>query len=249
MTSNYKSFDDKKLSLKSIDGRKCLSKCYPKNFPYLHPILLTKIMNPNENSCAINPTFSTKPGYFKSQGMLLVDRCSLEDNQTHHLPNELDSILLSFYFNPRDFLESIYKLQSFDEVITWTRENNHLPFNTIKRVHNCAWRAFVDTAEGLTNNIIEFYYQIAIENWLRHYVNVIETEYSFDIITKNPTEKTNAEIYKILASKFLTYSFFTKNLKKYIYEFKDQWDTIDSHYGNIKNYIFTKLIETIQGDI
>lgn len=237
---------DEKYPLKSINGRRCLTKCEPKGVTYLHPILLTGVKDLTYNTCAVAPVHSKEPEYYKENDMILADKCRLEDNTLYSLPNELDSILLSFYFNPRDFLVSIYGLQSFDEVIYWTLENDYLPFDTIKRVHNCAWKAFGNRMEEITNNVLEYYYDLAKEYWLHDYAKTIQKNYSFEfIVPKDPAKLANSteEIYQVLLENIFTYSFFVTNLKKYIYKYQDKWETIESHYDNIKKYIFEKLVE------
>ena len=108
------------LPLKSIYGRRCLTKCHPKGEAYLHPILLTAIGERTNNSCGIDPVHSRDTQYLKIHDMIWADTCRLEDNKIYQPPNELESMLLSFYFNPNDFLSSIYDLHSFDQVIFWT---------------------------------------------------------------------------------------------------------------------------------
>ena len=241
---------ESKLPLKSINNRRCLTKCYPKDTTYLHPVFLTGIAN-IVNSCATDPVYSKDrdPKYY---GLILSDTCRLEDNKIYQPPNELESILLSFYFNPHDFLVSIYGLYSFDQVIYWTLENDHLPFDTIKRVHNCAWKVFGNRIEELSASVLDYYYDIAKSHWLRDYVKVIQNKYSFDLITDKETNtditNTEEEIYDIIISKFFTDDFFATSIKRYVYEYQDKWELIHSHYGKLKNYIFQQLIDHIENE-
>ena len=235
---------NEKLPLKSIQGRRCLSKCYPNGSTFLHPILLTGLTNRGKSYCAIDPIYSNDPQY---QGIILADECNIDDNEIYELPDELESILLNFYFNPYDFLTSIYGLHSFDEVIYWTLENDHLPFDTIKRVHNCAWKVFGNKVSELSSTVFEYYYDISKTYWLKDYAKIIQNKYSFNFVTKD-TNVTDAidEIYEILLSKFYKYNFFIDAVKKYIDEYSDKWENITSHYANLKSYIFQKLIELIE---
>lgn len=241
-TEKNKNITGNVLPLKSVKGRRCLTKCYPKGATYLHPTFLTEITT-NVNSCAIDPIYSKGAEY---QGVMSVDVCRLEDNTIFHPPNELESILLTFYFNPYDFLTNIYGLNSFEEVIYWTLENDHLPFDTVKRVHNCAWKIYGNQPTELSTTVFEYYYDIAKNHWLYDYAAIIEKDYSFDVITaKTSSGNVVDDIYNVLANKFFSYSFFMNAVKKYIYEYQNQWDNIDSHYGNLKNYIFKKLVQEI----
>lgn len=237
-----------KYPLLSIAGRRCLTKCHPKGIYYLHPVLLTGVRDRAYDTCAIDPVLSKDPQYYKENDMILADKCRLEDNLTYNIPSELDSILLSFYFNPRDFLASIYNLHSFDQVIYWTLENDYLPFDTIKRVHNCAWKVFGNKMEELTTGVLEYYYNLAKEYWLYDYAKMIQKNYSFELIVKkdpNTLSDGTDEIYDMLL-KFFDYSFFVSNLKRYIYEYENRWDTYESHYDRIKKYIFLKIVDLVK---
>ncbi len=148
--------------------------------------------------------------------MIYADTCRLEDNHIYQPPDELESLLLSFYFNPADFLTSIYDLHSFDQVIYWTLENNHLPFNTIKRVHNCAWKVYGSRMEEISSGVIDYYYDIAKLHWLKDYAKIIQNKYSFNFVTKqnfNNINNTQEEIYEILATKYFDYNFFQQTSK------------------------------------
>jgi len=247
----YENDQKEKLPLKSINGRRCLTKCYPKSVTYLHPVILTGIVEKKNNSCAIDPVHSKDPQFYREHDMIFADRCRIEDNTIYQPPDELESILLSFYFNPNDFLAGIYGLHSFDQVIYWTLENDHLPFYTIKRVHNCAWKVFGDKIEELSNTVLDYYFDISRTYWLRDYAKIIQNEYSFNLVTTKPTNEILdglEETYQILYSEFYTYDFFVNAIKRYVYEFQDKWDIIETHYNRIKKYIFNQLVEHIENE-
>lgn len=240
-----------KLSLKTISNRRCLTKCHPKGEAYLHPILLNVIKERTNNSCAIDPVHSRDTQYFKVHETIWADTCNLKDNKIYQPPDELESMLLSFYFNPNDFLTSIYDLHSFDQVIYWTMENDHLPFDTIKRVHNCAWKVYGNKIEEISNVVTEYYYDISKNYWLKDYVKIIQNDYSFDLISNKEITNLsdNADIiYDVICTKYYTYFFFVSVIKRYVYEFQDKWELIESHYVNLKKYILSQLIENIEND-
>lgn len=248
---NYENGQNKKIPLKSMYGRRCLTKCHPKGEIYLHPVLLTAIWEEN-NSCAIEPVHSKDAAYVKINEMIWADTCRIEDNNLFQIPNELESILSSFYFSPRDFLSSVYDIYSFDDAIYWTIENDYLPFDTIKRVHNCAWKVYGSKIEELSNNVIEYYYNISRTYWLKDYAHVIQNDYSFDFVSQYKTPDITDSyiaIYDILYSKFYTYDFFSSALKRYVYEFENKWDLVESHYGQIKKYIFSQLVDNIENNL
>lgn len=238
--------------LQSTSGRRCLTKCHPKGNYYLHPVLLTGVRDRAYDTCAIDPAHSKDPQYYRENDMILADKCRMEDNMTYNIPNELDSILLSFYFNARDFLAGIYNLHSFDQVIYWTMENDYLPFDTIKRIHNCAWKVFGNKMEELTSGVLEYYYNLAKEYWLYDYSKAIQKDHSFQfVVSKDPSviSSSTSEIYDVLLTKFFDYSFFVSNLKRYIYEYEGTWELYVSHYDRIKIYIYEKLVHLIENSI
>ena len=246
----------KKFPLKSINGRRCLTKCYSKGVSYLHPTILTGIKDSIYNTCAIDPFYSreilseTEPSYEKGVGLQFIDKCRIEDNKIYQPPNELESILLSYYFNPNDFLVNIYGLHSFDQVIYWTLENDYLPFDTIKRVHNCSWKAYGNKIEAISGTVLDYYYDMAKNRWLYDYVRVIQNKYSFNLVSeKTDVSDAIGEIYKIVSSKFFDYDFFATALKRYVYQYQDEWESIDSHYKKIKYFIFQQLVEHIEQEL
>lgn len=240
-----------KLALKSIHGRRCLTKCYPKGSVYLHPVILTGVKNTLINSCAIDPVHSKDPQYNLEHNMIFDDKCRLEDNQIYKPPDELESILLSFYFNPRDFLANIYEINSFDEAIRWTLENDHLPFDTIKRVNNCAWKVFGNKIEELSSRVLEYYFDISRTYWLKDYIKIIQNKFSFDFTSNKNKDISDAfdELYQLFYSKIYTYNFFVNAVKRYIYEYQDKWELINSHYLLLKKFIFEQLIIHIESTL
>lgn len=236
-----------KPELKSINNRKCLTKCYPRNTEYVHPIILSGYMDTFLNTCAINPKYTKDPKQKKFNNFLLLDECNLNDNNNYEIPKEIDSILLGFYFNPKDFLNEIYDIDSFDKAIQWSLDKKYLPYDTIKRVQNCSWRVYGNIPGELSNAVIEYYYNLG-KKWLNEYINILLNKYSFSIIEK-PDEKNDKNLYDIIYINFFTYKFFSSALKKYVYEYQDKWEYIVSHFEHIKKYIFEQLVESMESVI
>jgi hypothetical protein len=224
--------------LKSLYKRKCLTRCYPKNVEYIHPLTLSIEKN-NYNSCAVN-LFTDEFGNTN-----YADKCNLEDNKTFKIPDEIESILLSFYFNPLDFLMNIYKISSFEQTIQWTKEHVHLPFITIKRVHNCSWKVYGNT-DNLSSIVLDFYYQLSAKVWLKDYIQDIQKNYSFDVVTENYSIDNKRELYLIILKDYYTYSFFVSVVKQYIHEYSSKWNEIYSYFDSIKKYLHDSLIEKIK---
>lgn len=222
-------------------NHKCLTKCYPKNKKYLHPILLTVISDPNNDSCAIYPTYNKDSKYFNNQNLIVADKCV----PSKIVPDELENILLTFSFNPKDFLNNIYDLNNFNDVIFWSINNDYLPFNTIKRVQNCAWKSFVSKVSDISDLVFEYYFEIAQKYWLPLYIKNIESNYSFDILSNDKINysKADDEIKNII-NKYFNYHFFIISIKKFIDKYN--WNNIESPYDSIKDFIFNQLIKKIK---
>lgn len=227
--------------LLSKNNKKCLTKCIPAGTSILHPSLLTtKILR--EDACAIIPEYSKKKDEFQLNNYVAFDRCNLEDNHQYDVPQELDTFLLRYSFNPRDFLEYIYGIHDFDQLIEWTNENKNLPFNTIKRVHNSGWLVFGKKIY-LSQTALDYYYLILTQKWIKDYVRIVKKKYSFSIISNDESTMV-IEIENILKP-ILTYDIFFKMVKEYIEKYKDIWDKIFSHYGNLKRFILFNLMERL----
>lgn len=246
-------------NLKSIGGKRCLTRCYPKMDHYLHPVLLTGVYDNHRATCAVEPVHNKNvdEGVGAIFGTSLVDVCKLEDNELYKLPDELESVLLSFYFNPRDFLASVYELNSFNDVIYWTLDNSYLPIKTIRRVHNCAWKAYGTKEDEISGLVVEYYYQLAKDNWFKDYMKVIDRDFSFDLNktdNKLPSSKIeylseteiNKNLRDTILQKYFTYDFFLSIIRAYISENRERWDNIDSFYGEIKNFAFDELLKILK---
>lgn len=241
---------DEKPPLKSVNGRRCISKCYKKRETYFHPIILTAVYDQDIDTCAIDPVHSQDQRYRIEHDMIYTDGCNIEGNRMFKLPDELDSILSSFNFNPADFLSGIYGLNSFDETIYWTMENDHLPFDTIRRVHNCAWRVYGNKIDNITQLVLEYYYDICITSWLPDFIIPIAASFSFETVTDTDQPETienaDEEMMDLIQTEFLTYDFFVKTIHSYIYEFDEKWDTIEAFYESVKIYVFNALVEQME---
>ncbi|BCS83205.1 hypothetical protein QLL95_gp0918 [Cotonvirus japonicus] len=257
LNDSSNSNNQEEFPLKSVYGRKCISKCYPKKHVYLHPLLLTGISDAYNESCAIAPAHTNDPRYYKGHTLIYADICKVSDNKDHVLPNELDNILLTFNFYPNDFLSGVYNLHSFDDVIYWTLENDFLPFNTIKRVHDCSWKVYGNKLDNLSKGVLNYYYDISKNYWLKDYVVSFEKTYSFNFSESDKIKiiessddanisDTFEEIYDIIVSKFYDYDSFVKFIEKYILKYSDTWNFIDSHYDYLKKFIYDSLSEHIE---
>jgi hypothetical protein len=240
--------EKKKRELTSVYGRRCLTKCYPKNTNYLHPVLLTTIKS-TQNSCAVQPIYAERPDdknvQMGNMNMLITDKCRLEDNEEAGPPSDLGIILLGYHFSAYDFLTKIYDLHSFREVISWTQDHPHIPGRTRVRIHECAWRVFGRDPEGLEQSVLEYYYHFIREKWLPDYVREIVQNYALDLELP-PGEKLEEQVLHILRKQF-TRPFFIDSIKNFIQKNWDIWNEIQDYGTQIKNFLQEQLIVRLTG--
>jgi hypothetical protein len=233
--------EKKKLPLQTIDKTNCLTACYDKGKGYIHPVTLERMLDPNNDTCAIVPVLQGE-NIFARTGI-----CRLEDNKVYHVPSEADSMLMHFYFDPYEFLTQIYDLHTFNQVINWTLDNPDLPPDTIKRVHNAAWKIFGSNLENISELVVDFYYDIATHNWIEDFKDNITAKYSFDVLSQSSSETTTVtNLTNLIVSNFFPKIFFVQIIKKYIETYRDEWTHIDSHYKNLKNFTYKCLMKNIK---
>lgn len=233
-----------KMPLRSKTGKICITDCKEKNELFNHPVTL-EFRKENRNVCAIFPTqkpitklqTDSQILYSDTAEEWVIDDCNIEDNDKYYTPDEIKMFLLTFNFDPSTFLKNIYKIESFEDTIRWTLENNKFPFDTIKRVHDCTWKVYGKNMENIPMFVYKYYYEIAVNKWLNNYLHVIEQKYSFDIVKGNLSET--------IVTNILTYDNFIATIKKYILSKQETWDVTKSHYESIKNYVFNYIIEEL----
>lgn len=155
--------------LKSKNGRKCLTKCNNKGNNFIHPVLLNNQINYLEDVCAIYPIYIKNNGDIVSKE---TEACNIEDNYITKIPDENEMLLLQFHFNPVDFLNTIYDIYNFEDMIEFVENNKRMPEKTLIRIHNCGLKAF--GKNGIKSvKVYEFYY--------KHF----DVKISFDKFVKN----------------------------------------------------------------
>lgn len=254
-----------KRVLKTQSGNSCLTKCYAPGQAFIHPVSLIAIHAIDKNICAVYPWYdSTKDKTIDHEP------CETKKNVKYDIPDEKEAFLLRFFFDNANFLNRIYGLNNFDQVIEWTMNNiKDLPFDTIKRVHNCAWKAYVETFKDISLLVIEYYYQLACNNWMKDYVKHILTKFSFNVLSlisnesesnldsnSNPNPNPNLDsnldpekLRNIVIKKYFSLNKFSNFLQAYADLYALRWNEIVSPYKHIKNFVYEKLIEEISSGI
>jgi hypothetical protein len=235
-----------KWPLKSVNNKRCLTPCYEKFHRYIHPIFLTDV-TASTASCAIEPTYSgdVEAGIdYYYGGVNILDKCRIEDNEKYLMPNELESMLLGFFFDAQDFLFSTYDIRTFDDTIKWTLNNTYLPFGTIKRAHNCSWKVFGTNPSSV---VIDYYYNVAVEHWLDSYLVDLKKIFSFDIDLESNLSDTTS-LKQFIIKNYFTKNFFSDTLRKFIETYESDWNDIYDFFDLIKFFTYDELTNKISGN-
>jgi hypothetical protein len=235
----------------SVNNRQCLTNCYTKGTNYVHPILFDIIRDHDNNTCATN-VFLDKSNNAKS-----FDTCAQQN--VSNAQDYLYTIIPQINLDSKEFLANIYELYSFDHVIDWTNQNNYLPYNTIKRVHNLAWQAFIMSTNDLNNTLLSYYYDLIRYMWIKDYYRKLTKIYHITygngeviIVPRNdqvPIDGDSQKIYDGILTKYFPFSYFVAVIKRYIKDNKSNWLKIDSHYDRIKKFCYKYLLKQIQKSI
>ena len=166
----------------------CISKCYPKNelfygiidnLPYIF----------DKEKCSILPINNLETKECKSNNFLN----NIDDN------DNLLNILLN---NSYSFLNNIYNLKTYDDVLNFLEMNiKELPLLTQKRILNCIYCAYINYSEFpnkkyvfKVKNILNLIYNLKI-NSKKIYNKIIK-------LKNNNKYKENNDIFQYLYSKF-----------------------------------------------
>lgn len=221
-------------NLVSTNGYRCLSRCEKADTNYFHPILFSYINEQDFASCAIYPKFQKTERGPKIQ---YLDQCEVENNERFVIPDQFQSVISGFQFYPREFLESIYNVHNFDDVIAWTLDNLDLPETTLARVHNCAWRVFA--RDDMTQLVLQYYYARLMEYHVLLFANQIRKQYEVENIPLTVADNQDALVEWL--RKQITYEYFMQTTLDWIESFDDKrwsnmqypyWDYID-HWINV----------------
>jgi hypothetical protein len=267
-----KSLDNKNLSEKyplSKNGRQCISICHNANTSIIHPLSMAKVTAP-VSYCAIMPILD------KFGRQQQIDECNVDDNKTesnidssnteHKWTNILFNIINpTIDFNHADFLIKYYGIETLEYALSWHLEHYEYPKNNVKRIVNCAWKAFGinilhdPDSYGLTDTIVDYYSNFIKYEWIPDFIYRLDKDYKIIIkndnisIVKYENYNNNIdhnydEIKKHLIET-MSFSFIKNNLHEFLKKYtedRNKWFSIKSHSTKIKNYMFYKLEKLLQ---
>jgi hypothetical protein len=167
----------------------CLSKCYPKNILF-YDILDVPFISDKEKCSILKKN---------KQGELIKD---CKPNNFIDNINENDNLLNILINNSYSYLNNIYNLKTYDDVLNFLEMDiKELPLFTQKRILNCIYCAYINYSEFPNKKYI-----FKIKNILNLIFNLkINSKKIYNKIIKlknNNKYKQNNDIFQYLYSKF-----------------------------------------------
>lgn len=243
----------------SITKNKCIGPCYPANTPILHPITLQLTSN-SKPFCPIQPLLNKFQASTQQQLLhgraQIIDECSKITSTGQY---EQNFITPKIEFDTTKFLILYYSIQSLDDAVIWYNNNASVPYNTIKRIMDCALKIYgIEELQEkpATDFMIEFTKFMILEYWFDKYlikfaslITLTETktdQYSIQLITNledneskiHSFNKSQKLFMKHTIESLLTTLLIRRILKKYCEYYKDQWQTMDNHLSKLSKIAF-----------
>lgn len=136
-------------------SNQCLTKCYPADAPYLHP-LTKEVRQYNRNTCATYP-------YAKDHEQKWHQKCDLGSSLDH-----LDNLEMTITFRDDALLRDLYQIDTIRQYLTWVDRNHHTYPKTIDRICNSAWKTFVKDDQDLLDDLLEYHRAIVEHHCQKH---------------------------------------------------------------------------------
>lgn len=192
---------------KSSNGIDCIGPCYSSGIEIIHPVTLKTYTNKRYNFCPIQPKFDQN-----TKKIMEADHCQYAETKKElFTPSIFDITAPSINFSTPDFLKIYYKIHSLEEAVMWVDEHiNSSPYNTIRRIIDCALGAYGKNNIN-TMLFIDFVQRVATKFWL-------------DEFNKTPKQQIKEITTKTIESM----------LKKYASQYSETWEDVLFHFRNIK---------------
>jgi hypothetical protein len=168
----------------------CISKCYPKNTFFYDKIVLLPHYSDKEK-CSILPDFHLKQ---------IIKDC--KTNKFIENIDDEDSVLSIIVNNSYAFLNNLYNMKTYDDVLQFLEINiKDLPLLTQRRILNCIYCAYITN-----NNFPNKKYIFKIKNILNLVFNLkLNSNKIFNKIIKlknNKKYKENNDIFLYIYNKY-----------------------------------------------
>lgn len=247
---------------KSKNNHSCIGPCYEPNTWIVHPITLDYVTDNVHPFCPTNEWFRSNAETGKKSAAY-TDICNkpTDKEDIHRKDLELNMLLPHIDYNCTQFLKLYYKINTFEESISWIKNNKHTPINTQLRIIDCSLKAWgqtdkdvnilsnQDLIEFLINDVVKKYWIKDIYNKVKKYIHISLDDNKISLKKKEKSkehtpvsDKHRIQKINFIMKKFITANIFYRIMSRYLDKFKNDWQTIDSHTTNIKNEIINYIL-------
>ena len=230
---------------KSRNNFQCLGPCYEPGTFIIHPTTLEHVTDFKNPFCPVNEWEHINPTTGKKE-LAIHDTCFKPTDTTKISSKEVEMniILPKIDFNCNHFLKIYYKIYSMEGMMDWLDKNGHLPYYTIRRIMDCAWKSYGMDNYIVDDRIILYYVKIAKTRWIHNiykkigkYVKFTDEKIQFSSkeseMAENSIEKIN-----FIVDKLINPSTMSKFLTKYVEFYSNNTDTqMQSDSKNTTNVI------------
>ena len=129
---------------KSKNNNQCITPCFEKGSFITHPITLEIISSNYHPFCATNQYVYKDPttGKKKELSYEICMGATTKDKYLKTKDISIQMLLPTINFDHGVFLKIQYNIHSFEDALDWIINNSHVPYNTIKRILDCAWNVY-----------------------------------------------------------------------------------------------------------
>lgn len=235
---------------KSKNNFQCLGPCYEKGTFIIHPVTLEYTTDTLHPFCAVNEWEYMNPETGKKE-MRINDICFNPTAKENISAKELEMniILPKMDFSCEHFLKIYYDIFSMETAIEWVETNKHVPYYSIRRVMDCAWRAYGLKSKDyiLDDRIVIYYTELVKSRWFNDiydyvakYIAVDNGKIFFSGENGDIDDMREAK-ENFLKDKLLNYI----TIKKFLLKFIDHYSkkSSSSSYTKLIKIEFKKFIE------
>lgn len=226
---------------KTKTGKICLTKCYPPNVLYIHPVTLESFGDNTKSTCAILPFYID--GVFYE-----TDECYLSNINSKKDDKLINIINPDFKFGSKEFLYLVYNIEEYSQFINWLNNNNNQKITTKKRVINSFFdfnfKSIKLIDDILIENLIDIFKYSYLNDFFKHINPYLEIKDSNIILIKKPsnTQRNNhIERINYINEKFINVNEIKKFMIKYIDNYNNEIINIEIIKNNYIDYIINKI--------
>jgi hypothetical protein len=229
----------------------CIGPCYPANQFILHPITL----QPTTNTHSFCPIVPRKNKFGQVSWNEECKKVPSKIEETDEM--KLNFVLPKLIFDPQEFLKMYYSVYALDDAVLWYSHHADVPYNTIKRIMDCALKSYGQLELGNSepsDSMVELTKFFILNYWFDTYFKLlspilkIKTINNMEQITlrEEPKDKLYTVQQKLAVKSLiepeLTTLLLIKILKKYVQHYDEIWTIMSSHFHKLKKiaYFFIK---------